>query len=279
MEQPVTIKYRWTADEMYRAERYHFRFVTPLFFRGFMHLSFGVLLLAGVYELNNIKGRDEYRTLAITFVIAGVYWFALRGLHRRVIVRRRFAKRPDRDDENEWHVTPERIVTRERLGNSEFGWESIVQVVRTPGGVILYPPTAGLIYPFDQLYFWLPRRGFASEAEFERFMELAKSKIHRYGEVAGPAADWAHPLVTGLLAFPVCWFLALLFHVALFLYRGIKFGFADVAFHGDLAMVIVTILGSVAGVITYVVAVPILLLRRRARGGIPRQCSGPAPRV
>jgi hypothetical protein len=72
---------------------------------------------------------------------------------------------------------------------------------------------------------------------------------------------WAHPWVAALLAFPLCWLLALL------LYRSTTFpvGFEDEVFHWDEALMIMSVFGSSAGVIAYVVAAPILLLRRRAR--------------
>ena len=74
----------------------------------------------------------------------------------------------------------------------------------------------------------------------------------------------AHPWVAALLAFPLCWLLALL------LYRASTFseGFEDEVFHWDEALIIMSVFGSSAGAIAYVVAAPILLLRRRSRGGI-----------
>jgi hypothetical protein len=62
------------------------------------------------------------------------------------------------------------------LAKSEISWQAYTKVVCTPTGVMLYPN--------DQIYHWLPRHGFTSDAEFERFVEIAKSKLQRHYDVA-----------------------------------------------------------------------------------------------
>jgi hypothetical protein len=49
-------------------------------------------------------------------------------------------------------------------------------MVRTPSGILLYP--------VNSIFHWLPRSGFASDAEFERCIELARSKIQMHYHVA-----------------------------------------------------------------------------------------------
>src|SRR5690349_8739033 len=125
MEQSVTIKYRWTAEELLRAQRYHFRHIYPAVARFAAHGLFALLLVAGVWGLvvwRLRRGEDRFMPLSISFVVLGIYWFTLRGWERRWMTRRRFSKRPDKDAEVEWQVAPERIATRSGLGHSEFGW-------------------------------------------------------------------------------------------------------------------------------------------------------------
>ncbi len=92
------------------------------------------------------------------------------------MVRRQFRKRPDRDVELEWQIAPDRIRIHSSLGQSELSWQAFAKVVRTPGGL--------MFYPIDQMFHWLPRAGFASDAEFERCVELARTKIERHYDVA-----------------------------------------------------------------------------------------------
>ena len=51
MEQTVAIRFRWTANELLQAHRYHFRHTCRPVFRFGLHLFFGVVLLGGVLML------------------------------------------------------------------------------------------------------------------------------------------------------------------------------------------------------------------------------------
>jgi len=114
--------------------------------------------------------------VAVGFLLVGIYWFAVRPFERRWWTRRQFSKRPDRDIEVEWQVASDKIFARTALAQTEITWQAFTKMVRTPTGVMLYPN--------DQMYHWLPRHGFASDAEFERFVEIAKSRIQRHYDVA-----------------------------------------------------------------------------------------------
>lgn len=177
MEQPVVIRFRWTVDDLLQAYRYHFRHRCRPAFRFGLHFLFGVLLIGGILMLTTAgpKGKAPL-PVSLGFVAVGIYWFAFRSLDRRWSVRRLFNKRPDRDVELEWRVAADKIRTQSTLGQSEVEWQAFTKVLRTPDGVMLYPN--------DQIYHWLPRRGFASDAEFERFVLLAKSKVPAYYDVA-----------------------------------------------------------------------------------------------
>jgi hypothetical protein len=176
VEQPIVIRYRWTADELYQACRYHFRHGCRRPFRFGLHLLFGVLLVGGVHMfiLEYSAGGAAFAA-AIAFLVVGVYWFAFFRIHWRWMVRRRFRKRPDRDIELEWQVADEQIQIQSTLGRSEVTWLAFTKMVRTPHGAMLYPT--------EDFFHWLPRRGFESDAEYERFLDLAKSRIPRYYDV------------------------------------------------------------------------------------------------
>jgi hypothetical protein len=172
MEQPIVIRFRWTADELLRAYGYHFRHTCRPVFRFALHFIFALMILAG-YGL--IRKGDATIALGIAFLAGGIYWFVFRRFERRWMVRRQFRKRPDRDIELEWQIADDKIRTQSSLGQSEFGWQTFAKMVRTPTGVMLYP--------IDQMFHWLPRAGFASDADFERCLALAKSKIERHYDV------------------------------------------------------------------------------------------------
>lgn len=177
MEQPVIIRFRWTEEDLIQAYRYHFRHICRPAFRFALHILFSVLLVGGIFMLV-ISGPAGKAPLPVSlaFLYAGIYWFAIRPFVRRWMLRRQFSKRPDRDIELEWQVDAYKICTQSPLGHAELGWKAFTKIVRTPKGI--------MVYPNDQIYHWLPRRGFTGDAEFERFFELAKSKIQRHYDVA-----------------------------------------------------------------------------------------------
>jgi hypothetical protein len=174
MEQPITVSFRWSADDYIQSYRYYFRHICRPTIRIGLHFIFALMLLGGV--LGCFKERGSSLVLPGAFVIVGVYWFVFRGYDLRWTLRRRYAKRPDKESQIEWQITPEKLSTRSRLGYAEFSWEALVKVVRTPSGIVLYP--------LDQLWYYLPRRGFTGDADFERAAALAKSKVQRFYHVA-----------------------------------------------------------------------------------------------
>lgn len=111
----------------------------------------------------------------LAFVIAGVYWFAIRPFHFRWMLRRKFTNNPDRNLVIEWQVDEDQL-SRSGHWRSAFEWEMFRMILSTPRGVLLYFPTGS--------FFWLPRHGFVSDAEFERFIALAKGKLHGFYHMA-----------------------------------------------------------------------------------------------
>ena len=175
MEQPIIVKYRWSADDLLQGYRYHWRQSwRPPFRIAFSAAIYIVAILcvaAGIVAYRN----GDFSVGLIICPLLGLYWL-LRPLVFRWKVRRQFAKRPDKDREIEWEIAPDKILVRSSLGHSEFCWERFTKCVQTPSGL--------MFYPVDQIFHFLPRRGFSSDADFEQVAELAKSKIQRFSHVA-----------------------------------------------------------------------------------------------
>lgn len=165
MEPSVVARFRWTADELLQAYEYHDRHTCRPPFRVALHCT---IILISLMGCSLIYTRTSIVSGTICVAI-GVYWFALRRFIRRWMVRRQFRKRPDRDVELEWQFSCPKICVQSRLGQSELIWEIFGKVVRTPSGFMLYPN--------DQMFHWLPRHGFASDAEYEKCIALVREKI------------------------------------------------------------------------------------------------------
>lgn len=172
-EQPVTVRFRWTAEEMASAYRYHFRHICRPLFRRSLEIILALVLLGVFFACWNSRSVNIIAGASILF---GIYWFALRPFERRWTIRRQFAKRPDRDLEFVWRIAPDRIAVSSRLAQGEYAWEALTKVTRTPDGLMLYAT--------DHIFHWLPRHGFACDDEFDRAVAIAKAKIRQFHTVS-----------------------------------------------------------------------------------------------
>ena len=176
MDQSIIVKYRWSSDDMIQCYRYQLRHIFRPVVRFGLHCVFAILLLGGVGGLLTYpKPNGTSVAVQAGCIIASVYWFAFRPFHFRWTVRRQFAKRPDKDSEMEWQIAPDMISIRSSRVYCELNWEALVKIVQAPSGLLLFS--------LEQVYHYLPRRGFASETEFEQVAELAKSRVQRFFHV------------------------------------------------------------------------------------------------
>lgn len=133
MDSPIIVRYRWSADDMIEAYRYNWRQICRPTIRFGLHCMiaftmFGSFLALLHYFgiLHYAKCRDESPWFPLGLLGVGLYWFFLRGLDFRWTIRRRYAKRPDRDIEMEWEITPETVSSRSCLHRSESRWELFI---------------------------------------------------------------------------------------------------------------------------------------------------------
>jgi len=141
-------------------------------FRAIIHAIAVLFIVGGVAAY----WRTGLSFVAALFPLLGIYWFLLRPVERRWALRRRFAKRPDKNIEIEWQIWPDRLVTSHKLGCSEVCWDGIMEVVQTSQGY--------LVYSSPGLFHWLSRHGFQSDDAYERLRELAKDRGIRTRHVA-----------------------------------------------------------------------------------------------
>ena len=162
MDDAVLIRYHWTADELLCAQRWHFRQRVRPAFRWALWIILTLMVLSGAlgwHQTGSIQ-PSGYLFFVGLYLLADVFVLKPRRVHRQ------FAKRPDRDAEIEWRILAEIIHIRTPHTRSDVAWPAFAKVVQTPAGF--------LFYPNSQMFHWLPRSGFASDAEFGRLTSLAE---------------------------------------------------------------------------------------------------------
>ena len=154
MEQPVTVKFCWSADNLYQGYRYSLRQHWRPMFRVAFSTAIYIVAVLGIAAGIVAYSQGDFSAGFIICPLLGLFWL-LRLRMLRWLVRRQFAKRPDRDMEIEWEIGPDKLLVRSPIVRSEISWKAFVKVVRTPLGI--------MFYPINQVFHYLPRRGFASD--------------------------------------------------------------------------------------------------------------------
>ena len=160
----ILISFRWTADELLAAYRWHFRNRIRAAFRWAFWFLIAIFIIGGASQV--ILYGSSSGGLPIFY--AGIYLVFHFQLLRPWLVRRQFAKRPDRDAMIEWHIAEDLIQVRGAHGRSEFVWAALVKVVQTPAGF--------LFYPTEHIFHWLPRHGFSNDADFDNVARVAHAR-------------------------------------------------------------------------------------------------------
>jgi hypothetical protein len=175
MEAPITVKFRWSADDLLQGYLYCSRQSWRPKFRAAFSATVYCVAALGVIAGAIACVQGNFSLVLLVFPLFGVLWW-LRFAVSRCVVRRQFARRPDRDMEIEWRISPDKVLVQSPIARSELNWNAFAKVVCTPSAI--------MFFPVNQIFHYVPRRGFANEAEFEQIAALAKSKVSDFRYVA-----------------------------------------------------------------------------------------------
>jgi hypothetical protein len=170
----VVARFRWTADDLIQARSYHRKQSMRRPFRLALYLA--ALLFLGLGAIGLTNPRLEGSLVFGGLVLAGLWILLSQTLLISWISRYQFSKRPDQNKEVEWQFGQEAVAIITDQSNSELSWSMFSKALQCPSGLMLYPN--------DQIFHWIPRHGFSSDADFERSCTLARAKVARYYEVA-----------------------------------------------------------------------------------------------
>ena len=174
MPDDIVIQYHWTAEALQEGYRWHRRRRVRPVFRVLLVVCWLLFAVAGAREFRH-HGDALMTWLLLGFAIYLPVVFVLGRVLAPWRIRRRFAKRPDCGAEVEWRINENGIRISTTLSKSEFAWKALVEVVRSPKGF--------LFYPTPQIFHWVPRYGFASDAEYDRLTSLAQSQAAKFTQL------------------------------------------------------------------------------------------------
>ena len=172
LEEPIVVRYQWTYAEFCSASQYaRDRWLRRAYRIALLSVIVPVLL-GGVIVGILTKDFKSLIILFLGFVAVPVMlgWRPGGG-------RRSFRRRPDSDAEIEWLITADKIQQScaSIHFTSEFGWNLINEVCKTPQGYLLFTLT--------KHFYWFPKHGFAHEADYASFYEFSRLKVAKSREI------------------------------------------------------------------------------------------------
>jgi YcxB-like protein len=167
MNDPIAVTFRWSAEEMLKAQSAQLRY-SPAGkkLRRMYFLLIAVLIFGGVSIL--IRGISP--VFGVGF-LAGACGILAAPLRLRRMTLKRYAQRSDRDMMVNY-LFSDQIVCKTEASSATMEWRMITRVLQTPGGFLLYPGR-------DASH-WLPAHAFGDSESIQRFAQLAKSKVQNF---------------------------------------------------------------------------------------------------
>ena len=163
----IEASFQWTAEQAAISTRYHLRNTCRRPFRVASYVIAVLAIAGGIFRIT----RFGWSFLAFSLIAGGVYWIFLRRYDVEWTARRRFKKRPDKDKFVKWQLSPEEITFEtEGIGGGTVKWNAFTKAVKTPKGYLLYPN--------DQMYYWLPIVALnGHEKDFEELLRKNLSNV------------------------------------------------------------------------------------------------------
>lgn len=171
MNEPIYLKYSWHTEDIVRAYEYHRRSSTAFKIIDFVYPAVGIANIAiGLYGI-----AIEQRLESIGSIIFGLSFLTLKKV-QLYFYARSFKKLNYENKQVEWEISQDKILHRMiNLSESTFNWDLIHGVLDTPKGFLLYPQ--------QNMFYWLPKYAFVNEEDIARFVYLAKDKVKNWQQV------------------------------------------------------------------------------------------------
>ena len=172
MSEAINANYTWNSDEAVTAHEANNRHKFRKPFRYASYVIAFLFMLGSIYKVV-VAGWSFF---SVVVFLGGIYWLFLRRYGQAWAVRRKFKKRPDKNATISWTITEDEINSSAgELGESSASWASVLKVVHASKGFLLYPT--------EELYYWIPHSSFRSESDISRMAHIAKDKVAKFIEL------------------------------------------------------------------------------------------------
>ena len=165
---PIIVRFTTSADLLYRAQNAVLRSIRWMRWGG---IFVGVLPIL-MFALQLVRGRTLQAALIndlVWIVVFPAVWFVGIPLAQRRGADRTFNSMPAARGERVYTFDGDDITLAGGLSSGVLNWKAIVRVVETPDLFLLFLS--------GQVAHFVPKAGFASEADVNRFRTLVAEKV------------------------------------------------------------------------------------------------------
>jgi hypothetical protein len=194
---PITVSYRWSAEEMLLLQSLHRRHSAQ--YLKFRRKILGAGLVALVLAITTMIQHESLSSVVpcLLLVLSGML-LASPFFTRRAVLKM-YKQKPDRDMLITYELSEDRLACRTEVGSSNSLWRVIRSVQRIPEGF--------LIYPTESTIHWLPTRGFHIAADVEQFAQFAQAHLQGFEHIPNSRVGWKASILASkkLKKFMVVW--------------------------------------------------------------------------
>ena len=122
----------------------------------------------GAAWLGISDGKVEVQDVLPSLLLLGSLGFYIRRSNDVTALSEQIRQLPEIDELSTWTITENGYEVKTGDVNHAISWANVLETVSTPDGV--------LVYVQKDLFEWLPKAAFASEADYDRFLTLLAAK-------------------------------------------------------------------------------------------------------
>ena len=182
MDDPISARYLWDANEMTEAWYAHnrssvMRPISRLMFRFvnlvYLAIPLGILIFLAIRpDIPDLTRRNCINLLVIFILLWCWSFFVQKRSFMRWRARRALRSVPQGAQVVTWSINTNELTNHTSVTSTTLMWPVFLKAVETPKGFLLYRS--------DKFYHWIPTSGFVSETEMVRFAEVARSQVADY---------------------------------------------------------------------------------------------------
>jgi hypothetical protein len=169
MEEPITVTTTYNTASMMPAFRWHWKRRRWKFYSSVLFISISVIAVAWM-----MSGKLDAKMYFIA--IGGIIGGVIGGTFARSrTAKRSVEKSPGYEKQFVWFFDDNGFQVTSEFSNSTTSWPAICETAATSDGI--------LIYPQENIFFWLATSDFNSRADHSRLLDIlaAKTKYSKIG--------------------------------------------------------------------------------------------------